>query len=176
MGTSKIKRKTNPATEPKKEPVRALFDPEIVSEEVLTSLQFASGLHFGGLDMTALVLEHRLDLILNQAWREVCPTLDIQDMWTLSQVGPYGLHDGLGKGLEDLESILGDSEDSEVDPDGAEKLLPMVRTWDMTTRWAVHRAVENSIEAARKRSGTRCVLLNKLVEDEFKKALAVATR
>lgn len=154
------------------------FEPEAIREEDVLSLQITSGIrNLGyGLSMTMLVLEVRLSKVLDKAWREVCGTLDLQDLWTTAQAA-QNLSEGAGVSLDWLEQFLGDlSTEYGVDPDGAKKLLPKVRDWDLATRWAVVRVVENSLEAARKRSTTGFAIPNRLIEDEFKKALAVASK
>lgn len=154
------------------------FEPEAIREEDVTSLQIASGIRNPGygLGMTMLVLEARLRKVLDKAWRDVCGTLDLQDLWTTAQAA-QNLCDGACVGLDWLEQFLGDlSAEYGVDPDGAKKLLPKVRDWDLATRWAVVRVVENCLEAAWKRSTTGFAIPNRLIEDEFKKALAVASK
>ena len=151
------------------EAIAAFFGPEVISEETVRSLQVASGIWTRGLEMTASVVESRLNLVLNRAWQEVRQTLDKQDLWSVAQATQH-VHD-TSPILIDLEWLFEDSEESDVDPDGARKLLPKVRTWDMITRWAVLRAVANSLEAAEKRSESRLVIPNRLIEDEFQKVL-----
>jgi len=150
--------------------VAALYGPEEISERTVTSLQVASGIRSQSLDLTAYDLVRRLDLVLNQAWLEVRPTLDLRDLWTVAQVEPH-LQGGPGIEMNSLESLLGETEDSDVDPGGARDLLPKVRSWNLVTRWAVLRAVANSLESAMKRGGNRHVIPNRLIEDEFRKAL-----
>lgn len=161
--------KATPVSDPL-ESVAAIFGPEEISESEVASLQVASGIRSSGLGMTLFILEERVDLVLTQAWRAVRPTLDLRDLWTVAVVAPY-VQEGYGIELGCLESLLLETEDSDVDPGDAKNLLPKVRSWDLITRWAVLRAVENSFEAAMKRSGNRKVIFNRFIEDEFRKVL-----
>lgn len=152
------------------EAIAAFFGPEVISEETVKSLQVASGIWTRGLEMTAFVVGSRLNLVLNRAWQEVRSTLDKQDLWTVAQATQH-VHESSLTLIDRLEWLFVDSEGSDVDPDRAGKLLPKVRNWDMITRWAVLRAVANSLEAAEERSKSRLVIPNKLIEEEFQKVL-----
>ena len=160
--------KATPVSDPQ-ESVAALFGPEEISDETVTSLQVASGIRARGLEMTISMLGERLELVLKTAWWEVRPTLEMQDLWTVAQVAPDE-QDPYGIVMGYLESNLEDLEGSDVDPVEAGNLLRKVRSWDLVTRWAVLRVVSNSIDAAMKRSGNSHVIPNRLIEDEFRKA------
>lgn len=172
MATSNNGSNCNSPMNQQKEAVAALFGPEEISEEMVAQLQIASGIRFLGLEITLMVLNDRLSIVLDRAWREVRQTLDPEDLWTMAQAA-QNMGECSGVGLDRLEQFLGESSaEWDVDPAGAKRLLPKVKAWDMATRWAVLRAVENSIEAAKKRSANGYAIPNRLIEDEFKKELA----
>ena len=151
------------------EPVAALCGSEEISGEAFYSLQAASGIHAPGLDMTIFLLESRLSLVLDGAWWDVRQTLIIDDLWIMAQVA-QNLDDS-AIGMNDLEWFLREPGESEIDPEGARELLLKVRTWSTVTRWAVLRAAANGMNAARKRSVKGHPIPNRLIEDEFRKAL-----
>ncbi len=119
--------------------------------------------------MTIFLLESRLSLVLDGAWWDVRQTLIIDDLWIMAQVA-QNLDDS-AIGMNDLEWFLREPGESEIDPEGARELLLKVRTWSTVTRWAVLRAAANGMNAARKRSVKGHPIPNRLIEDEFRKAL-----
>jgi|GEM_PF-6076853 len=144
---------------------------EVISHEALNSLQTVTGIWSRGAEMTIFHLENRLKDLLDRAWRDVCPTLDVKDLWTLAQVS-WDLDESFALRPNKLESRLANSNDPDVDPEGAKKLLPKLRTWDLATRWAVLRAVANSLNNAKELSTSRYAVPTATIEAEFRKVLA----
>lgn len=149
----------------------AFFGPERISQEVVDSLQAASGIRCSGLEMTLYALESSLNDLLAGPWRKVRSTLDCQDLLTVAQMF-QGVDATFAFRPNWMESVLQDTDDPEIDREGAEKLLPKLRTWDMATRWAVYRAMANCLAEAQKESSCPRILLNSAIEAAFRKALA----